>query len=202
MDIKNRLFLCVISLVFFSNCARYKTIQLNKLSTSSDKSQKPSISFAYQKFDKNDCRRYLDRNVISKGYQPVHITLTNNTKRYLKFSKANISMPIISITEVAKRVHTNTVARATSYGVASLIVWPLVIPAIVDGVGSSQANHRLDEDFSKKELSDQVISPFNTINGIIFVSTEKFDPNFIIKLFDANSHVQFSLTSQKPVLDA
>ena len=188
----------IIGICFLSGCAHYKTQPLNQLTTRSSKKNTQSICFANDILTKNDCKKYLDRNVIRKGYQPVQITVTNNTNRCLKLSKANISLPQTPALEIVKKVHTSTVTRATSYGIASLILWPMVIPAIVDGVGSSQANQKLDQDFAKKELADQVISPFNTINGLIFVPVEKFDSKFSITLIDAQTNERFTLTTKKP----
>jgi hypothetical protein len=193
-----------IGAILLSGCAKYRAQPLNRLATCVSNKKEPLIAFAYKALDKSECKRYLDRDVLAKGYQPVQITFTNNTNRYMNFSKANISIPSVFAAEIAHKVHTSTVARATSYGVASIVffplTWPLAIPAVVDGVGSSQANEKLDEDFSRKELCDQVVSPFSTINGLIFVPVEKFDPEFKITLVDADNHDQFALTTGKPSL--
>src|SRR2546423_1022442 len=66
-------------------------------------SQDNSISFAYRIFNKKDCIKYLDRDVIKKGYQPIQITLANNTNRYLKISRKNFSLATVSIDEVASQ---------------------------------------------------------------------------------------------------
>jgi hypothetical protein len=189
-----------IGAILLSGCAKYRAQPLDRLATCVSNKKEPLIAFAYRALNKSESKRYLGRDVLAKGYQPVHITFSNNTNRYLNFSKANISMQCVSASEIAHKVHTSTVARATSYGVASLFLWPLAIPAIVDGVGSSQANEKLDEDFSRKELCNQVVSPFSTINGLIFVPVEKFDPEFKITLVDADNHDQFILTTGKPSL--
>ena len=84
-----------------------------------------------------------------------------------------------------------------SYGVAGLFLWPFFIPAVVDGVKSSQANQRLDEDFAKKELADQIISPYNTINGLIFVPKNEFSRDFTVTAVDVEKRVRFALNSNK-----
>lgn len=195
------IFSLCIGVLLLSGCAKYRAQPLNRLSTCVSNKQEPLIAFAYKPLDKADCQRYLGRDVLAKGYQPIQITFSNNTNRYLNFSKANISIPCVCAGEIAHKVHTSTAARASIYGVAgALFFWPLVIPAIVDGVGSSRANKKLNMDFSKKELCDQIVAPFSTINGLIFVPVEKFDPEFKITLVDANNHDQFTLTTGKPSL--
>jgi hypothetical protein len=193
------LFLGIIGFAFLSGCARYKAQPLNKLATQIPSKNKQSILLTSRVFSKSDCKKFLGRNVIRKGYQPIHITITNNTNRYLNISKSNISLPCVSVMNVTKKVHTSTAGRAVGYGIASLIIWPMAIPAIVDGIGSSQANQKLDQDFLNKELCDQVICPFNTITGLIFVPVEKFDSKFSITLVDAQSDEHFTLTTSKPI---
>lgn len=193
----------IVALFSISGCARYSAQPLSRLKTvnpqKQDGSEKPekAISLAYNVYDKWDCKKYLNRDVLSKGYQPVQITITNNSDRYINFSKENISLPTVSAADVAKKVHTSTITRATCYGVAGLFLWPFFIPAVVDGVRSSQANQKLDEDFAKKELSDQIITPYSTINGLIFVPKDEFKHNFTITAVDVEKRVRFALNSNK-----
>lgn len=193
----------VAVLLTVSGCAKYSAQSISRLETvdpdRQDESRKPekTISLAYNVYDKWDCKKYLDRDVLAKGYQPVQITISNNSDRYINFSKENISLPTVPAADVAKRVHTSTITRATSYGVAGLFFWPFFIPAVVDGIKSSQANQKLDEDFAKKELCDQIISPYSTINGLIFVPKNKFKRDFTITTVDVEKRVKFALNSNK-----
>jgi hypothetical protein len=89
--------------------------------------------------------------------------------------------------EVAQKAHRSTLGRAAGYGVAALFLWPLAIPAVVDGVKSSKANTQMDIDFAAKRLQDTVIQPFTTINGIIFVPTVELKPNLSINIIDKDT---------------
>lgn len=187
-----------VILLGLSGCARYQAQSLKRLSTdTSNQITNNSISYASRAFDRCDCKRYLDRNVIEQGYQPVHLTITNNTDRNLNFLLEGISMPCLDAQEVAQKVHTSTLARAASYGVAGLFIWPLLIPAVVDGIGSSQANEKLDSDFERKAMRNQTIMPYNTINGLVFVSSASYDPNFRITLTDIQTSEQFILSKKQ-----
>lgn len=185
--------LCMLALLGLAGCARYQARPLARIAPQAQMlSPEHSVSFSHRVFSKRDCKRYLDRDVIAKGYQPVHISLRNNTDHALAFSLASVSVPCAYAEEVAQQVYTSTVNRAVGYGVASIFFWPLLIPAVVDSVGSSQANEKLDRDFMRKALHDQTIAPFSTINGLIFVPTESFTPFFSITLTDT--------TNNKPVV--
>ena len=75
--------------------------------------------------------------------------------------------------EVAEVCGFNTVGRATAYGVAGLFVWPLLIPAVVDGVGSSNANQQMQADYCYKEIQDGRIVANELRDGVVFVDRVK-----------------------------
>ena len=198
MKIRNSLMLSMgfILILGLAGCAHYKAQPLNKLGRDFLlKKEEQFISFAYRIFNKRDCKRYLDRDVISKGYQPVHITFTNNSNRHLNFSITMFSLPCVNSEEVAEKVFTSTTGRAVGYGVGALFIWPLAISAIVDGVGSSQANEKLDVDFHQKTLRDRIVKPFSVINGLIFVPVRDFDPEFSFTIVDPENREEFVLST-------
>lgn len=189
---------CCGLLLALTGCAAYKARPLARLTPANSMAKKDTITFAHRAFTRNDCKKYLDRDVIDKGYQPVHISIVNNTNRSVYFSRNNISLVSVDAEEVAQLVHTNTAGRATGYGVAALFIWPLAIPAIVDGVGSAEANKKLDSDFACKVLCDQTIRPCETLNGLIFVPVESYDPNFEIRLIDTETSDPIALKTGQP----
>ena len=191
--------LSILTLAGLSGCAKYRVQSLKPLIKKAQL-EKNSISFSYKLFNRAECIKYLDRNVIQKGYQPIQITFVNNTNRYFTISEQSLSFECVSAKEVAESVHTNTVGRAAGFGVAALIVWPFIIPAIVDGIGSAQANEQLDADFAAKALSKTVIAPYCKCNGLVFVSTDmQFDGEFTLTISDLNGK-QFILSTEQPSL--
>jgi hypothetical protein len=106
------------------------------------------VKVAAKAFDKMDCKRYLDRDVIKKGYQPVQLFIQNNSDKNYLLSLNRLSLPYVRPEEVARTVHTSTMGRILGYGIPGIVIaWPLIIPAVVDGVKSSEANEALDKDF-------------------------------------------------------
>lgn len=196
---KSRILFSVLCLAILCmvGCARYQSQPLERLMAPiSIKNQENSVTFAYRVFDKRDCKRYLDRDVIAKGYQPVHITIANNTNRTLNFSLSNLNVQCIDPQEVAEKVHTSTLKRVASYGVGSLFLPVLIIPAVVDGIGSSQANKQLDFDFENKALENQVIQPYATANGIIFTPVKNFNHTIKAILIDVETGKKVTLSSE------
>ena len=199
MKIRNFLNLSlVVSSLFLGGCARYDVQPLHKLLSVSTNQDEGVVSFSYKIFDRNDCKRFLDRNVLAAGYQPIQITIVNNSDSSVEFSKTRFSLPYVSAEEIAHKVHTSTLARASSYGVGALFLWPLAIPAVVDGVMSSEANSKLDGDFARKELQDQIINPHSSIDGLIFVSSGSIVSEFSFTLIDAISKERIELSTSNP----
>ena len=142
------------------------------------------VTLSCKTLSEAECKKYFDRDIIDKGYQPVQLSIKNDTKKYILFSNQGVSLPVCSPEEVAEKVHTSTAGRAAGYGVAGIFIWPLLIPAVVDGISSSQANTNLDRDFSDKNMEQIIINPFGTHSGIIFISNNDFQDSFFVSLVD------------------
>ncbi len=183
------------SVVLLSGCASYNAAPLNSLSSqmiqSSSSAEKNDIVIAAKAFSKGDCKRYLDRDVIAKGYQPIQLYIQNNSDKNYSFSLSRISLSCARPEEVAEKVHTSTAGRAAGYGAAAFFTCGLfAIPAVVDGVKSSQANEALDNDFSSKTAMDQTIQPHSHFNKIIFVPVNEYQSTFTMTLIDQASNTQ------------
>ena len=93
-------------------------------------------------------------------------------------------MPTVSGEEVAEKAHTSTLGRSAGYGVGALLLWPLAIPAIADGVKSSNATESADRDFGAKSINELTIQPYSVHNGVVFVPLEDYSDAFRVTLFD------------------
>ena len=194
----NRWIRLVIVLVFMATfgCAGYKAVTMPRLQPEfALNSQKQNdVIVAIKIFSREDCKRYFDKDLITEGYQPIQIAIDNQSKNYYLFSKNGISLPTVPPEEVAQKAHRSTVGRATGYGVAGLFIWPLLIPAVVDGVGSSKANTQMDIDFASKGLQDAVIQPYVVANGVIFVPTSEFRSNLQINIIERDTKEKLTFT--------
>jgi hypothetical protein len=184
-----------------TSCASYRASPLCNPSPDiiQTASKNEGISVVSKTFTQNDCKRFLDRDVLAEGYQPVQLFIQNESDKNYIFSLNRITLPIASPEEVAEKVHTSTVGRATGYGVGALILWPLAIPAIVDGIKSSNANNALDNDFMAKAARDQVIFSHSHFNAIVFVPVHSYQSSYTLTLIDESSKQPkvFSITSDR-----
>gem|GEM_PF-2228236 len=103
------------------------------------------IHGSYTALRSKSCARYLGCDVVSKGYQPIYITLTNNTHQAVQFSHKQISLPTIPANKVAAACHLNTAARAVGagapgcfFGIPGMLVGAFVTmatPSLSGGAG-------------------------------------------------------------------
>jgi len=188
------LILLAIPVFILSGCASYRASPLSMLSCemiqTAHLSGECNILISAKAFNKSDCKRYLDRDVIRKGYQPIQLYIQNNFDKSYALSLNRISMTCAQPEEVAEKVHTSTVGRAAGYGVAAWFTFGiLAIPAVVDGVKSSQANESLDNDFSSKTAKElNLIFPHSHFNKFIFVSVNEYQPVFTTTLIEQESN--------------
>lgn len=183
-------FVIISALILLAGCASYNATSLNTLSSDAvfaSSYEKNDVLIVAKAFDKVDCKKYLDRDVLAQGYQPVQLYIENNTDKNYIFSINRISLSCARPEEVAQKVHTSTAGRAAGYGAGAILFWPLVIPAVVDGVKSSQANDALDNDFSSKAARDQIIQPHSYFNKLLFIPVSEYQPKFHIILVEKES---------------
>jgi len=192
--IKKPYLLFALSLITLSSCANYHASSLNTLAPdailSSHSMEKKEILIVAKAFSKRDCQRYLDRDVIAEGYQPVQLYIENRSDKSYVFALDRISLAHAEPEEVAEKVHTSTVGRAVGYGVGALFLWPLAIPAVVDGIKSHEANNALDTDFLSKAARNQVIEPHSYFNKLLFVPNNEYQPSFTLTLLDQNAQAK------------
>lgn len=181
-------------LVLLSGCASYSASPLRSLSSEVIISQSLNgtrgndVFVEAKAFTEAECEKHLDRDVIAEGYQPIQVYIENNSDKDYCFALNRMSLSSATAEEVADKVHTSTVGRATGYGVGALFLWPLAIPAIIDGVNSAKANKALDHDFSAKVARDQIIFRHSHFNKLLFIPVNEFQQNFTITLIEQGTN--------------
>ena len=191
---KSILSLCALS-ILVSSCASYNAQPLTPLSYTEvdvrNHAKTQDVTVVAKKLSKEDSLKYFDRNLLAKGIVPIQIFINNKSDKDLIFLKEKISLPLASVRAVAEKAHTSTVGRVTGYGLGSLVLWPLIIPAVVDGLKSSKANDQLDSDFYTKAAEDTIIRKNSTLDKVVFVPKDKYKSIFSLTLFDSESDATY-----------
>jgi hypothetical protein len=162
-----------MTLLTLTSCAKYKPHSLTK--PTNPVIQKNNIKTTAQRLSAADCRYYFSRNVLKKGYQPVQLYVKNQSNQTVVLDTSSINMQLENKDHVASRLHLDTTQRVVGWGIGGLFLWPLLIPAAVEGINTPQANKSLDEDFESRVLdmnSKITIKPQATLNSVFFVRKE------------------------------
>ncbi len=163
--------LLLAPLMLLVGCASYEAAMLSTLpvQTAVQSHQNSKVLVTWKIFDQQDSKTYLGRDLLSEGYIPVQMTIRNHSSDPMYLNPGNFSIPLPPINEVANRVHTSTAGRVVGWGVPGLLIWPLLVPAVYDGIKSKEANAALDADYFAKAIKEQTIQPHSSFNGVVFV---------------------------------
>ena len=174
----------VLSIFVLEACASYTAVRLPQRDVT-ELNQFEKINDVYvgiSFMDKSQTKRYFDADLIEKGVQPVYVVIENGSKKTYNFSKENMGIPGLDSLETAKQGARSTAGRAVGYGLASLILWPLLIPAIGDSIASSKANKAMRSDYESKEIADGTIRPMRSKYGVVFAPVLKSGEEISITL--------------------
>ncbi|MDP3788725.1 MAG: hypothetical protein Q8Q60_05425 [Candidatus Chromulinivorax sp.] len=199
----NKLAILVFSLALIlptTGYARYKSYPLRKINTINtqiNSAKDESISLNYKVLKAHDCKKYFNtKTILKRGYQPVQITLTNNSKHSIALSPDNFSFRCADAQDVANSLHRNGMARGIGFGVGTLWFLPLIFPALIQGFGAVAYNEAMDIDFANKALKNQVVAPYTTVEGVIFVARDEFTRNFKLTVQDIHGKQSYTLYSR------
>ncbi len=165
-------------------CASYNTMSLPSADVYaySNRQAQKDITISVEFFDASKTQKIFKANLLKKGYQPVYIVIDNRSKETYLFNKSRISKTCYDASVIAEKCGFSTAGRATAYGVGGLFLWPLWIPAIVDGTGSARANREMQSDYAVKEIKNGRIQLNGLLSGIVFVDKMANGEHFDIRL--------------------
>ncbi len=197
----NKIILSLLSsalILHATGYARYKAAPLRKIYQHIDITKQESISFDYRVLNSNDCKKYFNAGTITKkGYQPIQVTFTNNSKYSIAISPASFSFRCAHAQDVAMNLHRNSIARGVGFGLGALIFTPLIIPALTQSLGAAQYNEDMDIDFEKKSFKNQVVPPYTTVDGVVFAECGQFSRDFTLTVKDIQKKDSLILSSRK-----
>jgi hypothetical protein len=159
------------------------------------------VTLSCKTLSKEECKQIFDQNIIQKGYQPVLISIKNDTKRHMFFSSQEVSLPVCSPQEVTTKLNTygadwSPVPTGLSNGIGNagpgiLILLPFaIVGALAENAaeGVSQMNAETDRTFNELNSDNLLIKPNAEHSGIIFISKGDFKDSFFVNLVDKESN--------------
>jgi hypothetical protein len=135
--------------------------------------------------------KHLGKNVIRKGYRPIQIIIENNSGQHLKFSSDNISLRLIPMELVAKKICDNSTSKHAAgfaWKFTSFFMPALGIPGSIHSMLLDRSNNKVMDGLITKSATDRIIDPNSRFEGILFVHANDYHDNWTLALTDANSH--------------
>lgn len=95
-------------LILLAGCGKYnpKPFKPAQLSSMQHHDQ---IAFAAQTLSEKECKHYFDRKLISMGYQPILLTIANNSDHPYVFNATDIDLDIEPVKTVAHSLHVSAI---------------------------------------------------------------------------------------------
>ncbi|MCI0381921.1 MAG: hypothetical protein L0207_02575 [Chlamydiae bacterium] len=134
---------------------------------------------------------YLRRDLPAKGFQPIFLSVQNNSGHPLSLSDQWIDLPTVPSNQVVKRLMKGAAYRSIGFKVAGFFFWPFLIPGTIDTVGTFRSHYKLKKDFAAKSVKKraEIIPPYSTTQRIIFVKNCDLQTKFMVSLIDEETEM-------------
>ncbi len=165
-------------------------------------SDSAQIQIAAKAYNREETEEILHSDLQKWGYQPIQITVDNQSSESYTISPKNISLNSVSPKDVAKVVIKASIPRSIGLKAAGFIFWPFMIPSTIEGIHTLRSYNAMKKDLRAKSVKDETVAPYSVFHRLVFVKKEQYQDSFDITLVNQETqqesifHVQ--LTQENP----
>lgn len=134
-----------------------------------------------------ESKKYLRKDLVSKGYQPVQITIQNNSANEFSLSSGSVDLPTAEPSKIASKMMHSAIPRSLALRAASLVFWPFIFPSTIDSLVTLKNYKLLKHDLQSKLVKKEVVAPYSIYNRVVFVPVSEFKGSFDVTLIELNS---------------
>lgn len=131
--------------------------------------------------------KFLNKNLLRKGYQPVQITIQNNSSQEYSLSSGSVDLPTASPSKVTIKLMQSAIPRGIAFKIASFFFWPFMVPSTIDSIITMKTYQSIKNDLQSKLVKQEVVAPYSIYNRIVFVPIDEFKDSFDITLIELQS---------------
>jgi|SRR5580700_11119943 hypothetical protein len=142
------------------------------------------VSVIAKAMDSNESKQNFGHDLISRGIQPLQLSIQNNTSDAYSLCPSSVDLPSLSASKIAFKVTKAAIPRAVAYKVASFFFWPFMIPSTIDSMRTFSHHQRLKKDLRAKSIRKEVVPPYATFHRVLFVPKEEFTETFTVTLIE------------------
>jgi hypothetical protein len=129
--------------------------------------------------------------LYDKGIQPVWLEIENRSRRFYVLLLAGMDPNYYPPAEAAFASRFSTTGRLASYGILTIVFFPLIVPGVIDLWSARSANSRMDADFAEKAFRQNLIEPGTSASGFVFTSKDPGTKHVLVPLFGATDTKRF-----------
>lgn len=149
-----------------------------------------NIQVAMQVMDAKECSKAVGKNVISAGYQPITLTIINNSEDLLILRSTSITLLLENAPTVMHAVqHPTFWTTFLTTSVSALYFWPALVPSVGVGLWMSWDNARINKKIKATILEhDKVVEifPCEQITKTLFVAVDAVPEHCVLYLFNVH----------------
>ncbi|NGX47273.1 MAG: hypothetical protein K1000chlam3_00646 [Chlamydiae bacterium] len=189
-----KLIFCIIlifsAFFFIAEHDAYRSEALPYVGSIAEPFKEKGVHVSAKVYDAGDSKAYLDRDLLQVGFQPIQITIQNNSEKVFALSNQGVEIPIAESKTVAGYVTRAAIPRAIGFKVAGLIFWPFLIPGTIDTIVTFNSHMKMKRDYHAKSIKDEeeILPPYSTIHRVIFLPTNQTLEDFTLYLKDQKTN--------------
>ncbi len=144
--------------------------------------QQEQVVLSVRALNAEESKEHLQGDIVHWGYQPVQVTIENNSPDPYFLSPESIELPLIHSKKVANHVVKNSIPRAIGFKIASFLFWPFMIPSTIDSLMTLKSYNALKKSLASKIVKEEIIPPYSVVNRLFFVKIEDYQDSYVIKI--------------------
>jgi hypothetical protein len=150
----------------------------------------PGVAIFYKFYSAQESSRLLSRDLLRMGYQPIQISIYNDTDQTWQLAPDQVSLPSVSGNKIAKKIFKKGLWRSLIYKVGGLFFWPLMVPGVVDNIHTVISYRGAKKSLTAKGLSEELIAPYSTVHRVLYVPLDRLVSSFGLTLIAADATEQ------------
>jgi len=136
--------------------------------------------------------------LANSGIQPTWLEVENRRDHHYLFLQHNLDPDYFPAGEAAYKSRYSPVKRVFSYGLASLILFPLLLAAPFQYFSARSANNEMEALFRERAIGNRIVEPGGQISGFVFTNIDEGTKKVDVLLATTGSQEEFHLLVEVP----
>ncbi len=151
-----------------------------------------NITITAKQYSPDESEKYLGRNLLSSGYQPIQVTIENHSKETYLISRDSISLPNATPGQVARSVSKKGLPRSIALKVAGFFCAPFMLLSTADGIYTIKTYSAMRSDYGAKGFKEKEehLLPYSSTSRVIFVPKSKMKDSLTVTLLTPGGRAQ------------